>query len=271
MGRSHEEKAQTMRWDEHYVRAQLPAMLSIERRVCGCDYGSNSWTTRTEAELMAAHLQLQPGLRLLDVGAGSGWPGLYMAKTSGCQVILVDLPFAGLQIASQRAANELIPGACSVVVCDAALLPFPAASFDAISHSDLLCCLRQKRTVLEGCHDAIRDHGRMVFTVISIAADLSQTQYRRAITDGPEFVEAEADYATLLGETGWLIVERRDITLDYAATCSRQLQADKKFKSTLEALIGTSASAERLSEWRSQLEAIEDGLLRRELFLARPA
>jgi cyclopropane fatty-acyl-phospholipid synthase-like methyltransferase len=271
MGRSHEEKAQTKRWDEHYVRAQLPAMLSIERRVCGCDYGSNSWTTRSEAELMAALLQLQPGLRLLDVGAGSGWPGLYMAKTSGCEVILLDLPFAGLRIASQRAANELIPGLCSAVVGDAALLPFPATSFDAISHSDLLCCLRQKRTVLEGCREAIRDLGRMVFTVISIAPDLPATQYRRAVMDGPEFVESETDYVTLLGETGWLIVDRRDITLDYATTCSRQLQADKKFKSTLEALIGASASAERLAEWRSQLKAIEDGLLQRELFLVHPA
>jgi SAM-dependent methyltransferase len=245
-------------------------MLSIERSVCGCDYGSSSWTTRTEAQQIAALLGLRPGLHLLDVGAGSGWPGLYMAETSGCDLVLVDLPVAGIRIAAERAGTDRIPGACWAVVADAAILPFPDGSFDAVSHSDLLCCLRQKRAVLEACQRVIRNDGRMVFTVISVAPDLSPEKHKRAVENGPEFIESEADYPTLLGQTGWAIVDRQDLTLDYAASCRRQLHADREHKDALESLVGASEFAERQAGWRSKLVAIDDGLLRRELFVATP-
>src|SRR5206468_5725352 len=127
--------------------------------VCGCDFGAISWTTCAEAQRIAALLQLRPGVRLLDVGAGSGWPGLYMAMLSGCDVVLVDLPLAGLRIAAKRARNDGMPGNSWAVVADAANPPFPDDSFDAVSHSDLLCCLREKRAVLKACRRVTRNHG----------------------------------------------------------------------------------------------------------------
>jgi SAM-dependent methyltransferase len=270
MKRSREEQAQTKRLNELYVRAQSPVMLAIERSVCGCDYGAYSWTTRAEAQQIAALLALRPGLRLLDVGAGSGWPGLYMAELSGCDLALVDLPLAGLRIAAERARKNRISGMRWAVVADAAMLPFPDGSFDALSHGDLLCCLRQKRAVLEACRRVIRDEGRMVFTVISIAPGLSPEKYRRAVEDGPVFVESEADYAALLRQTSWAMVDRQDITLDYVASCRRMLQADSEHKDALQPLIGASEFAEREAVWKSELAAIEDGLLCRELFVATP-
>jgi 2-polyprenyl-3-methyl-5-hydroxy-6-metoxy-1,4-benzoquinol methylase len=79
MKRSPEELAQTERFEKSYSNLQSAVMLAIERQVCGCDYGGNSWTTRDEAQHIGANLDLKPGMRLLDVGAGSGWPGLYLA------------------------------------------------------------------------------------------------------------------------------------------------------------------------------------------------
>ena len=245
-------------------------MLAIERSVCGCDYGGNSWTTQAEAEQMAARLALHPGARLLDLGAGSGWPGLYMGKTSDCDVVLVDLPLAGLRIAAERADNDGIPANVWVAVADATALPFADGSFDGISHSDLLCCLKQKRSVLAACRRVIRRHERMVFTVISVAPGLSAEQYRRAVANGPEFIETDTDYPTLLHQTGWIITGHEDITMAYAASCRRQIQADEAQKDGLVALIGASEFAERLAEWCSKLVAIGDNLLRRELFVAVP-
>ncbi len=265
-----EEQAQRERLEKLYVRAQSPVMLSIERNVCGCDYGATSWTTIVEAGSIANLLGLRPGVRLLDLGAGSGWPGLYLARRSGCDVALVDLPLAGLRIATRRAAQDRVSGACWIVLADAAALPFRDGSFDAISHSDLLCCLRDKRSVLQACRRVIRSAGRMVFTVICIAPGLSPEKFRRAVANGPEFIESEADYPTLLGQTGWVIVDRQDITLDYAASCRRLVQADNEHKHALETLIGASEFAERQAGWRSKPAAIDDGLLRRELFVATP-
>ena len=110
----------------------------------------------------------------------------------------------------------------------------------------------------------------MAFTVISIAPGLTAEKQRRAIAYGPEMVESESDYPTLVARTGWSMIAHRDLTADYAASCARQTQSDEEHGSDLAALIGDDEYAERLAGWRSKLAAIRDGLLLRELFVAAP-
>ncbi|MDH3743376.1 MAG: methyltransferase domain-containing protein [Hyphomicrobiales bacterium] len=270
MRRTPEEMAQTRRFDDLYARSQSGVMLSIERSVCGCDYGGSSWTTRAEADGLIASLGLNSQTHLLDLGAGSGWPALYMAKRSGCRVTLVDLPANGLRIAEQRAAKDGISAMVTTKIADAANLSFPDNSFDAISHSDLLCCLMHKRSVLASCRRIVRQTGRMAFTVISVAPGLSTTLRRRAIENGPEFIESADDYTSMLDQTGWKILAYQDISASYAASCNRQLEADEAHEEDLATLIGSKEYSERVAGWRAKLAAIGDGLLRRELFLVAP-
>src|SRR5882672_12186486 len=108
-------------------------LRDLERSVCGCDYASTSWTTRVEAERIAQLLELRPAAKLLDVGAGTGWPGLYLAELTGCDVVVLDLPLGGLRLALERAAADSLAQRCEVVAADGAGLPFKDASFDAVS------------------------------------------------------------------------------------------------------------------------------------------
>jgi ubiquinone/menaquinone biosynthesis C-methylase UbiE len=271
MKRTPAEQAQTERLEKSYVQLQSSVMLSIERDVCGCDYGGNSWTTLIEAQRLGELLGLKPGLRLLDLGAGSGWPGLYLAENSGCDVTLLDIPLAGLQIAADRACADQIAGACWLTCADAANIPFKDASFDALSHSDLLCCLQQKRAVLESCNRVTRRGGRMAFTVISTAANLGPEELQRALDVSPEFVESDEDYLALLSQTGWRLLESDDLSLDYAASCRRQIKAMNENKQGLIAVIGESDYAERHEKHSLKLSVLHDGLLRRELFVVTPA
>jgi len=126
-------------------------MRDLERSVYGCDYGGNGGTTRLEAERIAQLLELRPGAKLLDVGAGSGWPGLYLAQLTGCDVVMVDLPLAALRIARERAAADNLAERCEAVAADGAALPFRDASFDALNHSEVLCCTPDKLGVLRAC------------------------------------------------------------------------------------------------------------------------
>ena len=100
--------------------AHAPVRLEIERRVCGSDYGGTSWTTVDEASRVAELLRLGPGNLLLDIGAGSGWPGLYLAGATGCDVVLTDIPFFGLRAAAARAEADGLADACRVAVADGA-------------------------------------------------------------------------------------------------------------------------------------------------------
>jgi hypothetical protein len=101
MARSREEQELSEHFADEYRRAQTPIMLDLERAVCGCDYGGTSWTTREEAEQMGWLLELGEGKRLLEIGAGCGWPALFLAGETGCDATLADLPFEALRIAAE--------------------------------------------------------------------------------------------------------------------------------------------------------------------------
>ena len=118
-----------------------PSLLvrQIERRVIGGDWGANGYTTMTQADTLATELDLSAGDRLLDLGTGRGWPGLYLAARTGCRVVLVDLPLEGLRVAADRATADGLAARTGVVAAAASGLPFRAGSFDVTIHTDVLC------------------------------------------------------------------------------------------------------------------------------------
>ena len=129
----------TENFTAQYSMASSRALCEIERKVLGSDFGSSGFTTRAQADALLAALDLSPDDRLLDIGSGRGWPGLYLASRSGCKLVSVDLPMAGLAHTRSRAHREGVADASSQVVADGRLSPFRPASFDAIVHADVLC------------------------------------------------------------------------------------------------------------------------------------
>lgn len=267
MARSCEEQELLGRFAEEYTRAQTPIMLDLERAVCGCDYGGTSWTTLEEAVQIARLLALDRCTRLLEVGAGSGWPALYFAAEFGCDTTLTDVPEEALHIAADRVARE--PPGCriSLTVADGACLPFSAAHFDAVSHSDVLCCLAPKRRVLEECRRVIRPRGTMVFTVISVAPGLCEADHARAVEAGPPYIEAECGYPDLLEQTGWKIIDFIDVSAAYETTGRRHIREVLTRTDAIRELIGGAALDDMLQRRHRNVEAVAEGIVRRELFV----
>ncbi len=270
MARSREEQELSERFADEYRRAQTPVMLDLERAVCGCDYGGTSWTTRDEAEQMGRLLELEEGRKLLEIGAGSGWPALFLAAETGCDATLADVPFEALRIAADRVAREPVGGEISLVVADAACLPFKSNRFDAISHSDVLCCLAPKRRVLIECRRVIRRGGKMAFSVISIPTDLSSADHGRAIDSAPPYVEAECAYPELLDKTGWKIIDRIDVSAAYEETGRRYIREVQARADALSELLGEVELGELLAKRYRNVESVSDGIVRRDLFIASP-
>jgi ubiquinone/menaquinone biosynthesis C-methylase UbiE len=122
---------------ERYGLPGSEASAAVERRVIGASYGTNGYTTLGQARSLAKTLRLGTGVRLLDIGAGRGWPGLYLSQASGCQAVLADVPMPGLRTAIARSDDLGLP---SVSICrgSGTHLPFRAHAFDAVVHTDTL-------------------------------------------------------------------------------------------------------------------------------------
>lgn len=271
MARSPEEKELIDHFADEYLRAQTPVILELERAVCGCDYGGTSWTTRAEAEQMGRLLALGEGSKLLEIGAGSGWPALYLAGKTGCDATLADLPHDALRIAADRVTTDPVTGETSFAVADGAALPFRSAHFDAISHSDVLCCLAPKRDVLNECRRVIGHGGKMAFSVISVAPNLSAADHARAVDSGPPYVEAECEYPELLAATGWHVTDQISASADYEETGRRYIREVEARADEMVELLGEAEFEDLLARRHRNVDSVAEGLVRRDLFVARSA
>lgn len=123
---------------EKYETFASPAAERIRRAALGTGL-ANGYTTEAQAEEIATALQLSDGRTLLDLGGGRGWPGSHVARRTGCRLVVCDLPMNALRTATTVLRDAGLDGPTAVVRADGRSLPFADASFDGVSHTDVLC------------------------------------------------------------------------------------------------------------------------------------
>lgn len=244
-------------------------MKALERGVLGCDFGGTSWTTKMQADTIPATLSLTAESNLLEIGAGTGWPGVYLAGLTGCDVTLLDIPVNSLNYAMQRAEDDNIFDRCQAVAASGAALPFATATFDAIGHSDVLCCLHEKLEMLKECRRVAHDGGKMLFYVIAPASGLTAPDLDEACNVGPPFVGMPDDYEELLAKSGWKTTSKSDLTNDYLLALRRLAKGLEDASAKLKKVLGSTEFDDQLLHRRQQISAIERGLLVREMYLVQ--
>lgn len=136
---SKRELANADRFNQRYREGRGDVGRAIAMEVFGANIDVNGYTTVAQAERLARALKLGAGLRLLDVGAGAGWPGLHIAQATGCYVVLADQPRPALQRALRHARRDDLGRHSQAVQMTATTLPFAPRTFDAIVHTDVMC------------------------------------------------------------------------------------------------------------------------------------
>lgn len=127
-------------FEEKYAQLRSEAGRKVERDVLGSDVGLSGFTTIEQAEALRRHLSPERDGLLLDLGAGRGWPGTHLARTTGCRLVSTDIPRVALQGARSRYVRYgLREGSAEAIASDGRWLPFRPASFDGVSHADVFC------------------------------------------------------------------------------------------------------------------------------------
>ena len=196
-------------------------------------------------------------------------PGLVRGSQTGCDVTLLVIPLNALKLAAERAVDDRVTNRVKVVPASGTALPFEKASFDRLSHSDVLCCLPEKLEMLLECRRVAMGDARMHFSVILPAAEISSSEYQEAIEIGPPFTDAPDGYEPLLDESGWQILDR--LALSAVSPNSLQMLVDGMNRNTPEIreVFGDDFDCHRQHR-EDQIDLVKRGVLRREVFVTRP-
>jgi hypothetical protein len=165
--------------------------------------------------------------------------------------------------------RDRLDNRCSVLAVDGAALPFADRTFDRIHHADVLCCMERKRDMLQECRRVGRDGAAMEFSVIALARKPRDEEEQQLLAkSGPPYPDAGADYAVLLLESGWNVLERFDVTAEFANCMDVLLQEYDTRRDALLDLLGQENYVDRLQRRLSTRAAVSRGLLKREIFFA---
>lgn len=125
--------------------------------------------------------------------------------------------------------------------------------------------------MLRALKQLLRPGGRIAYTTIYVTPGLDPLRRRRAQRSGPRAVGSRAGQRQLLASAGFTDIDSTDITAQWGVTARAWLDGWDANEAELTALDLPVPFAQRQRERRTQLRAIDNGLLRRGLFsAARP-
>lgn len=257
------------RFRDWYARGTSSAQRAVQIAGIGADVGATGYTTIMQASELARKLKLTSSSLVLDVGCGRGHPGRYLAQVARCRVVGADLPLASLKWGLARANRDRIGRKMRFVAASGVHLPFRPASFDAVVHTDLLCCLRAKVGLLRACADALKPGGVMAFTTIYIAPGVSERDYQRASRIRGRGAACRRSTGELLTAAGFVAIRERDVTREFARTTRAYVDAVGAHEDALRREWGQDVFRQSSYERRATLGLIEQGILKRGLYVAR--
>jgi cyclopropane-fatty-acyl-phospholipid synthase len=226
----------------HYdLTRQFYELFLDENRVYSMGYYRDPANTLERAQLdklalIAAKLQLQPGMRVLDIGCGWGALALYLNRHFGCEVLGVSLAPDQVRFAQERAAAA---GVADTVKFDLIDYRDVAGQFDRITSVGMIEHVGELhyREYFAKTHDLLADDGIMLTHTIGRAGPPGRTDTwtRKYIFPGG-FVPSLSHLVTPLEQTGWAVSDFEELRYHYAYTLAEWYHRTTRHQAEITAL-----------------------------------
>jgi len=228
-------------YDRNFVRSADELNSAIRAAAFGEDIGQFSWTTADEHRRFQVELGLGPGSRVLEVASGSGGPGLFLVRSTGCQLVGIDIHEGGIETANSAARERGLAERASFMFHDAQKpLPFDDASFDAIVCIDSMNHLFDREAVFQEWSRVLNDGGRFLFTdaVIVCAPLRREEMVCRSPAMGEFLFTPVGWYEQVLADVGFTDVLVEDVTANIVGVAERWHAARQDAEDELRELEG---------------------------------
>jgi cyclopropane fatty-acyl-phospholipid synthase-like methyltransferase len=227
-------------YDGHYGHLTADPQVEVRRETYDEDVGQASWLTMAEAREFFRALELAPGKTALEVACGSGGISCRMATETGATCIGIDINEHGIEAAQRMAREQSLTSQVTFRLTDAGhRLPFLDESFDAVFCNDSINHIPGRLDLFRDWHRVLRPGGRLLYTdPIVVTGPLTGEEIRARSSIGFFLFTPVGYNEALLAESGFIVLETRDLTEAVAAVADRWRQARAGRREALQKLEG---------------------------------
>ena len=228
-------------YDHAYGDFDGAAESAVRRETYGEDMGQTSWITAAEWLGYADRLHVGRDSAVLEIGSGSGGPGLYMVEARDCRLTGVDVNEHGVRTGTARAEARGLTDRVRfhVVRAGEPLLPFADESFDAVISNDTICHIPVRGAALREWYRVLRPGGRALFTdALVVTGSVTNEEIALRTSIGFYLVVPPGQNERLLAAAGFTILGVEDVTRSTANTSLRRHDARERHREALTAREG---------------------------------
>ena len=263
-------RAASRHYDANYGNFQSELYAQIRREAFGEDIGQSSWLTSDEQDRFLNSLNLSPGKTLLDVACGSGGPVLRIADRTGCSVVGVDVHEQAVATGNDLAAQRNLTQRAKFQVADATTsLPFPDASFDAITCIDAINHLPNRPAILADWARLLKPGGRLLFTdPITVTGPLTNAEIAVRSSIGFFLFVPRGYDERVIEQSGLRLLVNEDVTANMAEVAERRRAARASRAADLREIEGDQTYEGQQEFFAVASRIAKEGRLSRFLFVA---
>ena len=171
----------------------------------------------SESDVLAEKAGIGVESRVLDVCSALGGPARYLARNYGCCVTGLDATRRMDEEANRRTKEAGLDDKIDYVLGNALDMPFSASTFDVVWGQDAWCYITDKQRLIEECARVLKPGGVLAFTDWLETGPMTDEEWTALNTFMVfPYLETLDGYATLAEAAGLTVVEKEDLTPDFA-------------------------------------------------------
>ncbi|HEV3206601.1 MAG TPA: class I SAM-dependent methyltransferase [Terriglobales bacterium] len=258
-------------YNVNYGNFQSELYAQIRREAFGEDIGQNSWLTSDEQDRFLEWLDLSPGKTLLDVACGAGGPALRIAASTGCSVVGIDVHEQAVTTASSLAAQRGLTERAEFRSTDATgPLPFPDASFDAITCIDAINHFPERPRVIAAWARLLKPGGRLLFTdPITVTGELTNAEMAVRSSAGFYLFVPHGYDERVIEQSGLGLLVCEDVTANMAKVAEARRRARASRSTALREIEGNQTYDDEQEFLAVAARVAREGRLSRFVFVSK--